>query len=54
MNFIKDYQPILMIGKIEFGLGQLGPILLGFEIEIVSLATDFQRERGFPRLARAE
>lgn len=34
MHLIENYQPVLMICKIQFGLCKLRAILLGFKVEI--------------------
>ncbi len=57
MDFIEYDQPVLMIPKIKFGLGQFCPVLFGFEIEIERVmvpAADLQCQRCFADLARTQ
>ena len=34
MNLVQDYEFLLVIVEIKLGLGQLGPVALGFEIQV--------------------
>ena len=54
MDFVKDYQLVHVLLKIELWFAELGPICLGFEIKIDrwTLLSDRKCKRGLPNLAR--
>ncbi len=56
VDFVEDDEPIQAVGQVQLGLGELGAILLGFEVQVerVPLFGQRQGQRGLARLARAE
>lgn len=44
MDFVEDHQPIEVVGEVELGLGELGAVGLGLEVEV---------ERASPNAAAA-
>jgi hypothetical protein len=56
MDLIQDDQFVVMPGKVQLWLRELGPIRVGFEIEVEgrSLLSDFQGKRRLSHLTRPQ
>lgn len=52
MNLIEDDQPVLMVGQIQLGVGQLRQVRWRFQVEIdrVQCVGDLPGQRGLPHL----
>ncbi len=56
MHFVQDDQPIQAFGQVQLGGCELGAVQFGLQVQInvVGLAGEFERYRGFARLSRAQ